>query len=282
MWFYNVLPDGLWELSLLLVIYLATMIAVVQIKKDRSISNFTWGGGCMLIAIYYYFVFPFIEKMITPASDRALLMPQRGIFLQPFFNRSFLLALLIIVWASRLSIYVYRRYNGQDPRYLTWKQTGIKAFIINCIYIFGPQAVLMIIMSVPIIGVIAPAGINPLTYLDFIGLAVWLVGFYFEAVSDNQLFNFTRNPENKGHVMRYGLWRFSRHPNYFGEVVMWWGIFLIAFGSMGILAIVAPITITLLLLFVTGIPWVEQAMDSNPEYQEYKKHTSIFFPWFPK
>ena len=283
MWFYELLSiDGLSGLFFLLFLYLAAMIAVVQIKKDTSIANFAWGGGCLLIALYYYVLFPLIEKLTTPASDAALLMPKRGMFLEPFFNRSSLLTFLIVVWAGRLILYVYRRYRGDDPRYTSWKHGGTKALFINIGYILGLQALLMIIMAVPIIGVIAPAGTSSFTYLDFIGLGVWLVGFYFEAVSDNQLFNFTRNPENKGKVMRYGLWRYSRHPNYFGEVVMWWGIFLIACNSMGILAIIAPLTITFLLLFVTGIPWVEKAMQNNPEYQEYKEHTSIFFPWFPK
>ncbi len=279
MWLYKLSLNyyGLWligPLALLLCAYLTAMVAIVQLKKDTSIANFVWGGGCLLIAWYLYFLAPLIEKSMIGIS-------KRGFLLHPFLNRSLVMMVLITIWAGRLIMYVYLRYRGDDPRYQTWKQAGTRALIINIGYIFILQTLLMVIMAVPIFVVIAPVGTSLFTYLDFIGLGIWLVGYYFEAISDAQLYTFTRNPANKGKVMRYGLWRYSRHPNYFGEILMWWGIFLIAL-NVSAFAIVAPITITFLLLFVTGIPWVEKAMEKNPEYQEYKKHTSIFIPWFPK
>jgi steroid 5-alpha reductase family enzyme len=141
---------------------------------------------------------------------------------------------------------------------------------------------MLLIMSIPSF-LINKSHLSGLALLDFIGIIVWLVGFFFEAVSDYQLFEFTKNPANKGKLMKYGLWHYSRHPNYFGEVVMWWGIFLIALNvPYGYLALISAGTITFLLLFVTGIPWVEQALAKNPEYPEYKRTTSIFIPWFPK
>lgn len=247
-------------LILFLGIYLAFMLLIVTIKKDRSIANFTWGGGVLLIALY-----TFIAVLLFGATNW----------------RSILITSLTALWAGRILSYVYLRYRGDDPRYQTWKQGGIKALIINCGYIFILQALLMIIMALPVF-VVNNFGGGQLTYLDYLGLAIWLIGFYFEAVSDYQLFKFTRDPANKGKVMQYGLWRYSRHPNYFGEVLMWWGIFLIALNvPYGLYTSIAPITITFLLLFVTGIPWIEKAMAKNPEYQEYKKHTSIFIPWFP-
>jgi steroid 5-alpha reductase family enzyme len=238
------------------------MLIVVTVKKDRSIANFTWGGGVLLITLYT-FIIPFVWGQ-TPSW------------------RSVLITSLTVIWAVRILSYIYLRYRGDDPRYQSWKQTGLKAFLLNVIWIFVLNAAAMLVMSIPAFLVNTnPDG--PLNYADFIGLGLWLIGFYFEAVSDYQLFNFTRDPVNKGRVLQNGLWRYSRHPNYFGEVMMWWGIFLIALNvPYGIYAIIAPITITFLLLFVTGIPWNEQAMAQNPEYQEYKKHTSIFFPWFPK
>lgn len=90
-----------------------------------------------------------------------------------------------------------------------------------------------------------------------------------------------RNPVNKGHVMRFGLWRYSRHPNYFGESLMWWGVYCIALSlPYGWTAIITPITITVLLVFVTGIPWIEKTMIGNAEYKEYQRTTSKFIPWF--
>jgi len=122
-----------------------------------------------------------------------------------------------------------------------------------------------------------------LMVIDFCGLVIWIIGFLCEAISDQQLFAFMSNSSNKGKVMRTGLWSYSRHPNYFGEILMWWGIYIIALSVPGgWTAIIAPATITFLLVFITGIPWVEKAMGNNPEYQEYKKRTNMLIPWFPK
>jgi steroid 5-alpha reductase family enzyme len=110
-----------------------------------------------------------------------------------------------------------------------------------------------------------------------------LCGYYWEAVSDQQLFNFRRNPLNKGKILKTGLWHYSRHPNYFGESVMWIGIAFLALSiSFGWTAFIAPLTITFLLRFVTGVPLLENAMKDNPEYQQYKQKTNTFIPWFAK
>lgn len=240
-----------------IAIYFAIMVTIVQIKQDSSIANSVWSGGCLLIALYTFIM--------------------SGLYLP----RQIVVTALITLWASRLVTYVYLRYKGNDPRFQTWKQAGIKALIFNIAYIFGGQAFLMTIMSIPTI-LINISTVPGLNYLDFMGIGIWLVGYFFEAVSDYQLFQFTSDPANKGHVMKYGLWHYSRHPNYFGEVLMWWGIFLLALSvPFGIYSIITPATITVMLLFVTGIPWVEKAMDTNPEYQEYKRKTCAFIPWFP-
>lgn len=246
------------SLTILLIAYLAGMAAIVQIKQDTSIANFVWGGGALLVALYTFFM--------------------HGLYLP----RHCIITFLTFLWATRLGLYVYLRYKGTDPRYQAWKHKGLYALLVNVAYIFGLQALLLVIMSVPA-AMINLSTIAGLTGLDYAGIGLWIIGYYFEAVSDYQLFKFTSDPANKGKVMRYGLWRYSRHPNYFGEVVMWWAIFMIALSvPYGMYALIAPVTITFLLLFVTGIPWVEHAMDDNAEYQEYKKHTSIFIPWFPR
>ena len=119
--------------------------------------------------------------------------------------------------------------------------------------------------------------------LVIIGFIVWLIGFYFESVGDKQLANFIHNPENKGKLMTEGLWKYSRHPNYFGEVTQWWGIWIIALSvPYGWVAIIGPITITILILFVSGVPLLEKKYKGRSDFEAYKKRTSIFIPLPPK
>lgn len=241
---------------ILLFVYLSAMVALAQFKGDTSIANFTWGGGVMLVALYTFF---------TTSS---------------FLPQQILLTMLITLWASRLIIYVYRRYTGNDPRFTSWKWQGLKALVVNFFWIFG-QSIMIAIMSCPVVLVNTNNSMRGLSYLDYVGLLIWIIGFSYEAVSDYQLFTFMRNPLNKGRVMRFGLWRYSRHPNYFGESLMWWGVYCIVLSlPYGSIAIITPIAITYLLVFVTGIPWIEKAMIGNPEYNEYQRTTSKFIPWF--
>ena len=243
----------------LIIFYLIFMVILVQLKHDTSIANFTWGGGAMLVALYTL------------------------CFTNNYLSRPILITTLIVLWAIRLIIYLYLRYTGKDPRFAKWKMEGVNALLFNLAWIFLGQLTLLIIMSIP--GYLVNSAViqSNLNLLDYFGLAIWVFGFCFESISDYQLFEFLKNPANKGHVMRYGLWQYSRHPNYFGEVLMWWGVFCIAVNAPnGIYAIIAPLTITILLRFFTGVPMLENAMRDNREYQEYKKHTNTFIPWFVK
>lgn len=245
---------------LLLLMYLTFVLAIVQLKKDNSIGNFTWGGGCILLALYTFFA------------------------LSSHYPRQILVTTLIVLWGIRLIAYLYSRYKkGADPRFIEWqKQWGKYALLMSLRWIFIMEGALLLVMSLPgvFVNVYSPPG---LTWLDWAGLAVWCVGFFFESVSDYQLYTFMRNPENKGKIMDRGLWHYSRHPNYFGEITMWWGIYLILLSVPGgWLTIVTPMTITILLIFFTGVPWVEKVFAENPAYQEYKKHTSMLIPWPPK
>jgi steroid 5-alpha reductase family enzyme len=243
----------------LLVVYLICMLIVVQIKKDNSIGNFTWGGGVLLITLYTF--------LIGHHS-----------------SRSVLITAIICLWALRLIIYLYSRYKkGADPRFIEWqKQWGRYALLISFWWIFIMNGTMAIIMSLPSI-LINRSLVPNLNVLDVIGLLIWLIGFCCESIADFQLHNFMKNPANKGKIMMQGLWRYSRHPNYFGEITMWWGIYLIALSvPYGWITIIAPLTITILLIFFTGVPMLERVFKDNPEYQEYKKHTSMLIPWFNK
>lgn len=253
--------------------YLTVMVVIAQFKGDTSIANFTWGGGVLLLTWYSFFAY------------------------SSFFPEQILITSLISLWGLRLIAHVYMRYTGKDPRFATWKWQGLKALVINICWIFG-QTIMIAIMSFPavFINVREQAHFQPHAYwvglcLDLLGLSLWIFGYCCEAISDSQLAAFMRNPLNKGRVMRYGLWQYSRHPNYFGEIVMWWGIYFLTLAVLTTMpaqpllyciTLIPPVTITVLLLFVTGIPWIEKAMANNPEYQEYKRKTSILIPWFTK
>ena len=243
--------------ALLITIYLLCMLITVQHKKDTSIGNFTWGGGVFIITLYTFLIGHHVA-------------------------RSILITVMICAWVLRLGIYIYSRYKkGADPRFIEWQnQMGPYALLINFWWIFVMNGIMLILMSVPSI-LINKSTLPGLNWLDFIGLFIWIVGFCCESLADYQLFSFMKNPANKGKIMTQGLWYYSRHPNYFGEIIMWWGIFCIALSvPYGWIALIAPVTITLLLVFFTGVPMLERVFKDNLDYQEYKKHTSMLIPWF--
>jgi steroid 5-alpha reductase family enzyme len=144
------------------------------------------------------------------------------------------------------------------------------------------QGAIMLIIAAPIIVTNSQSN-PPLTTLDYIGTIIWLIGFLFESIGDYQLFKFLQNPQSRGKIMKYGLWRYTRHPNYFGETLVWSGMWIISISApFGLYAIISPITITLLLLFISGIPLTEKLFTGNLEYEQYKKETSAFIPLPPK
>ena len=192
---------------------------------------------------------------------------------------------LVTVWGLRLFYHIIKRNWGkpEDFRYANWREEWGKFVVIRAFFqVFMLQGFVMTLVAVPILLV----NVSPDTgfgLLEFIGLAVWLKGFFFEAVGDKQLADFLRVPENRGKVLQTGLWRYTRHPNYFGEATMWWGLFVIGLSVQnGIFGIISPLVITNLLLFVSGVPMLEKKMMDNPAFVEYAKVTSVFVPWFPK
>lgn len=246
-----------------LLLYLFIMLLIVYIKKDTSIGNFTWGGGCLLITLYSFFAY------------------------SKYDPRAILITACITLWCTRLAYYVYARYKkGADPRYVAWLgrwQIPFVGFVFSFLWIVVLNGFFALIMSIPSIYISVFILHPSLGWLDYLGAALWAFGFIFESVSDMQLHAFMSKVANKGHLCTQGLWRYSRHPNYFGEICMWWGIFLIAYSlPFGWYTIITPSAITFTLLFVTGIPWNEKAISTNPDYAEYKRRTSILIPWFAK
>ncbi len=199
--------------------------------------------------------------------------------------RLILAMILVTVWGLRLGAHILLRKGnkGEDFRYRRWREEWGGTFVWRSfLQIFMLQGAVVFVVALPILLIINNPG-QRLGLLDFCGVLIWLFGFAFEAVGDWQLLQFKKNPDNKGHIIQSGLWRFTRHPNYFGEATLWWGIFLIAFSvPYGLLAIVSPILIDFLLLKVSGIPMLEVKYEGNAEFEAYKRRTNAFFPWFPK
>lgn len=199
-------------------------------------------------------------------------------------NRTMMVAVLVTVWSIRLTLHLAKRSRKRDddPRYVAmasrWKRVWLRAYF--SIFLF--QAVLVCIISLPIVtnaGLLLPDGRVFFTA----GYILWVVGFYIEYKADKQLADYLADPGRKGKVLDTGLWRYSRHPNYFGELLQWWGIAVIAFqASFGWIGIIGPLLLTILIVFVSGIPPIEKRRAKDKHYQEYKARTSPLVPWFPK
>ena len=230
--------------------------------RNVTIVDSLWGLGFVLIAWLTYF-----------ASDG-------------FWGRKLLLAILVTLWGLRLTAYLsWRNWGkGEDPRYGGWRnKSGERFWIVSLFKVFVLQALFLWIIALALqIGQLAttPAA---LTSLDLLGTLVWTTGFIFESVGDWQLAQFKSDPANKGRVMDHGLWAYTRHPNYFGEFLVWWGVFLVTLSIPNSWwTILSPLIVTAVLLKMTGIALTEKALIENrPGYSDYIKRTSAFIPWLP-
>jgi steroid 5-alpha reductase family enzyme len=191
---------------------------------------------------------------------------------------------LVVVWAVRLSVYITARNigKGEDHRYQEIRARNEPGFTWKSLYlVFWLQALLAWIVSLPIFG--AFSGNAPLGFLDGLGIALWCVGFVFEAGGDWQLSRFKKNPANAGKVMDRGLWRYTRHPNYFGEFCIWWGFWLIALSAGAWGSLPGPLLITFLLMRVSGVTLLEKDIGNRrPQYADYVLKTNAFFPGTPR
>lgn len=205
----------------------------------------------------------------------------------PFDARSLLVFLLVSMWAIRLAYHVGKRNLQvplrEDPRYNGWRKNwGEHQILWSYLKVYLLQSVIMLLIGAPIVWVIAYSSEGMDVYA-YAGLALWLLGFLFEAVGDQQLKNFMRQPANRGKLMTTGLWSWTRHPNYFGEATQWWGLFLFALPlPFGWITVISPLMITFLLLKVSGVPLLEEIMEKRAGWDEYKKRVSIFLPLPPR
>jgi len=242
-------------------IYMTIIFIIAQIIKNNSIVDMGWGLGFVVLAFY------------------TLLMGGN------YNPRALVVTSLVFVWGIRLFYHILKRNSGkpEDFRYVTFRKEWGKYVIPRAfLLVFMLQGFVMLVVAYPIVMNNATEK-GSFGLLEIIGLVIWIVGFIFEALGDKQLKDFISDTKNKGHIMKTGLWKYTRHPNYFGEATMWWGIFIISFSSQsGLVGIVSPVIITLMLLYVSGVPMLEKHYKDNAEFQSYAKVTSKFTPWLPK
>ena len=197
-----------------------------------------------------------------------------------------ILAGMVYVWGSRLAIRIFLKNRGkqEDFRYRAWREAWGSRFLMRSflqIYMLQGAVIFTVVLPV-LLAIISPVQIQAPFF--WLGVCLWVVGFVFEAVADFQLDSFIAAPLNKGRIMQSGLWRYSRHPNYFGESLMWWGMAISAAGMSAypLVGFISPALITFLLLKVSGVPLLEKRWEGNPAWEEYKKRTSVFIPMMPK
>lgn len=232
------------------------------IKNNVTIADSLWGLGFMLIAWITFF-----------QSDG-------------FIFRKVLIAAVVSLWGLRLFSHITKRNRGkgEDPRYTEWRnEYGDNFKFVSLFKVFLVQALFLWIISLSL--QISALSLTPdyINVFDIAGLIIWTAGFLIESFADYQLASFLKNPGNRGRVMNQKLWKYSRHPNYFGESAMWWGIFVISLSvPYGYITIISPVVITYTLLRITGVTLMEEKIfGDNPEYKKYVEVTSSFIPWFP-
>jgi len=229
-------------------------------RRDVSIVDSLWSMMFVAAALVYYFT-------AEQTGPRALLV-----------------LVLISIWGLRLCAYITWRNWGEaeDRRYQAIRANNEPNFTFKSLYIvFLLQAMIAWIVSLPLQTSIS--GDVPLGLVDYLGVGVWALGMLFEAGGDYQLTRFKADPANAGQVMDRGLWRYTRHPNYFGNACIWWGFGLIALGSGSLWSLISPVIMTLLLLKVSGVSLLEQDIgERRPAYADYIQRTSAFLPWWPR
>lgn len=249
------------NVAIVIFLYMSLFFGLAMWLKKNDIADTAWGLGFIVVTV------------------ASLLM---GGGLTP---RKLAVLVLVVLWGLRLAIHITLRNRGraEDYRYRQWREDWGDQFVWRTFsQVFMLQGLLMLLVSFSII-VVNTYDRGGFGALEILGIVIWGIGFFFETVGDYQLSVFKRDADNKGELLTSGLWHYTRHPNYFGEVTQWWGIFVIAVSAPhGWIGLVGPVTITLLLLRVSGIPMLEKRSSQKPGWDEYRRRTSAFVPWFPK
>ncbi len=240
-----------------------TLLWIVSVAiRNASIIDIFWGPGFAIIAV--------LTWLTTDGNP----------------DRKWILGALTILWGLRLGAYLAWRNlgHGEDPRYVAMREranaAGKNFSRTSYTRVYLLQGVIMWVVALPIQLGMMPATSDAIGFLGYAGIALFAIGFLFESIGDWQLARFKANPDNKGQVMDAGLWRYTRHPNYFGNACIWWGLFLIAAEATGAwISVISPILMTFLLLKVSGVALLEKSLaETKPQYRDYVRKTSAFFP----
>lgn len=241
---------------------MAALWVVSLWKRDASIVDPAWGAGFVVVAALAWW------------------------WNQPADARATLLLVLTSLWGARLSLFLLWRNwgQGEDRRYRAMREHhGPRFWWVSLLTVFGLQAVLLWFISWPMQVAMAAGDATKLGWLDAVGLLAWSTGLFFETVGDWQLARFQAEESNAGRVLDRGLWRYTRHPNYFGDFCVWWGLYLIAASGGAWWTIASPLLMSVLLLKVSGVTLLERTITTRrPEYAEYQRRTNAFFPGRPR
>lgn len=251
------------QASLIIFVFVTLLWIWSVFIKNVSIIDIFWGFGFVLVNAFYVFNSGELN------------------------TRKILLLVLVSIWGLRLAFYLAWRNigKGEDFRYQEFRKNyGPKRYWwFSFFQTFLLQGILIMIVSLPLLGVQSSMTKGDLNLLDYIGIVVWLIGFAFESGGDFQLACFKSNTANKGKVLNTGFWKYTRHPNYFGDSAVWWAyaIFSIAAGSYW--QIIGSVIMTVLIIKISGVALLEKTLNTTkPEYEEYVQKTNSFLPWFPK
>ena len=249
--------------ALIAIMSMMTILWIISVfLKNVSIVDLFWGIGFIVASSCYYYY------------GRG--NPERKIILES----------LVIIWGLRLSLYLAWRNHGkgEDFRYQEFRKKygPTRYWWISYFQVFLLQGILMWLISAPLLGAqFLPQSGNP-GILDYLAVVTWLIGFIFEAGGDLQLARFKSDIQNRGKLLTTGFWRYTRHPNYFGDSAVWWsyGIFSIAGASY--LPVIGSVLMTALIIKVSGVALLEKTLKGKkPGFEEYVRHTNAFLPWFP-
>lgn len=243
--------------------YFCLWYLVALKKKKFDLADIAWGFGFVVVAW---------SQLIANWGDT--------------FYAQILVTILVTIWGIRLSYHIGKRNwnKSEDTRYVNLRSKWKGSVALNAfLKVFILQGALLLVVSLPIIAIASsPTVFNSDAWIT-VGFATWLIGFTIEVFSDRQLRDFLKHRKSKSQVMDMGLWKYSRHPNYFGEVTLWWGIWIISISINPVWwSIIGPLTISYLILFVSGVPMLEKRYANDKNYKAYKNKTSIFVPLPPK
>lgn len=231
-------------------------------RRDASIIDPVWGLGFVIVAWLAW-------SLHAPTHQRALLLVG-----------------LTTAWGIRLSLFLLWRNWGQpeDRRYAAMRQRHGERFAwVSLWTVFLLQGVLLCFVSLPVQVAVVINAAQSLGPLDAMGVGIWGIGLFFEAVGDWQLARFRADRTQAGRIMDRGLWRFTRHPNYFGDFCVWWGLYIVAVAGGAWWTVISPLLMSVLLMKISGVSLLERTLaERRPGYASYQARTNAFFPWFPK